>query len=476
MDVAVASSDHHTLFPPISSQSTSSRSDPAGQQIVPGLADVSETMLWTLYNRATEAERPDGVLNDPASIAIHRAIEYDFGGHFGNPAGSLAARAAAIDQAIRHWLMQHPDGMIVSLGEGLETQAYRVDNGRMHWLSVDLPDAIRLRENFLRPSPRFHHLSGSALDLAWMDAVDPAHGVFIVAQGLLMYLSPEKVRQLLSSIAERFPGGEIVFDTVPRWFSHLTMIGFQQTPRYRLPPMPWGANRNELGPTLRRWNARLADVAFLDYDLPRGPLKQWTDSVRLVPLGRNDLPSLAHIRIATVPCVSTIRKQAMTSNNAGTSGAGMVSDMIALATRTAASGSDLAIAAGQVIARRIALGAAAAVNPLTADHAEFARMVPEKVEAFSAAGRVMFEQSEEVRSHLSRVASDEVMTATRATMELANCRSPAAVLEAQGRFAHAWFERTMTQCMTIGMMALGAQAAMLAPLQTAVAANTERLG
>jgi O-methyltransferase involved in polyketide biosynthesis len=32
----------------------------------------------------------------------------------------------------------------VSLGEGLETQGRRVDNGRLRWLSVDLPDAIRL--------------------------------------------------------------------------------------------------------------------------------------------------------------------------------------------------------------------------------------------------------------------------------------------------------------------------------------------
>jgi hypothetical protein len=61
--------------------------------IVPDLAGVSETMLWSLHNRASEARRPDGVLADPESVRMHSAINYDFAGHFGDPLGSLAARA-----------------------------------------------------------------------------------------------------------------------------------------------------------------------------------------------------------------------------------------------------------------------------------------------------------------------------------------------------------------------------------------------
>jgi O-methyltransferase involved in polyketide biosynthesis len=196
----------------------------------PELAGVSETMLWGLHNRASEARRVDGALTDPDCVRIHDAIDYDFADHFGDPLGSLSIRAAEIDRVIRHWLESHPDGLVVSLGEGLETQVRRVDNGRMRWLSVDLPDAIRMREVFLQPTDRFSHISVSALDRAWMDAVNLSSGVFIVAQGLLMYLEPEEVRQLLSDIADRFPGAEMVFDVVPRWFSRMTMLGLKQTP------------------------------------------------------------------------------------------------------------------------------------------------------------------------------------------------------------------------------------------------------
>jgi O-methyltransferase involved in polyketide biosynthesis len=232
--------------------------------IVPDLAGISETMLWSLHNRASETARPDGVLVDPESGRIRSAINYDFARRFGDPAGSLAARAAEIDRALRSWLRHHPDGCVVSLGEGLETQGHRVDNGRLRWLSVDLPDAIRLRERFLAPTQRFCHIAASALDPVWMDAVDPQSDIFIVAQGLLMYLEPETVRRLFTCVADRFPAAEIVFDAVPRWFSHLTLWGLNQTPRYRLPAMPWGINRDELESTLRSWHPLVATVEFLD--------------------------------------------------------------------------------------------------------------------------------------------------------------------------------------------------------------------
>jgi hypothetical protein len=104
--------------------------------IVPDLAGVSVTMLWSLHNRASEAKRPDSILNDPDSIYIQSSIDYDFARQFGEPLGSLAGRAVEIDRVLRSWLDHHPEGIIVSLGEGLETQSRRVDNGRMRWLSV----------------------------------------------------------------------------------------------------------------------------------------------------------------------------------------------------------------------------------------------------------------------------------------------------------------------------------------------------
>jgi O-methyltransferase involved in polyketide biosynthesis len=441
---------------------------PIPARIVPGLTGIPKTMLWALHNRAVEASRRDGVLTDPACVGIHQSIDYDFDRYFGIPVGSLAARAAGIDVVLKRWLGRHPDGLVVSLGEGLETQRQRVDNGRMRWLSVDLPEAISFRERFLPATDRFRHLGVSALDFAWMDAVDPSAGVFIVAQGLLMYLEPAMIRTLFVNIGQRFPGAEMVFDTVPRWFSQLTLSGLDQTPHYRLPAMPWGINHDEVEPTLRGWLPDLGSVTLLDYPVPRGLPHLIAQLIDHLPFVRNEMPGLVHVVLAPDGHASNLipfRKKSMTSLNG----------VMEVAKRNANSGSDIAIGAGQIIARRVALGVAAAFDPMQADHAEFGRMVPEKMEAFSAAGMIMMQQATQAGEQITRFATDAIATATRASIAMAGSRSPAALAETQGRFAMAWFEQAAANLMAMGMMALGAQQAAMVPFQQTIAANTERL-
>jgi O-methyltransferase involved in polyketide biosynthesis len=265
--------------------------------IAPCLSGVSETMLWSLHNRACEARRHDGILDDPRTISIHDAIGYDFHQNFGTPRGSLAARAAQIDQTLRQWLSKHPDGLVVSLGEGLETQASRVDNGRMRWLSVDLPHAISLREQFIAPTMRLSHLADSALLPGWMDHVDPSAGLCVIAQGLLMYFQPSLVEQLFRSIAARFPGATMIFDTVPSWFSRLTLNGLQQTPHYRLPPMPWGIDQDRIEETLKSWHPGLAHIEFLKYRAPRGLHRYVADMVEGLPVFRHQVPCLVKVEL-----------------------------------------------------------------------------------------------------------------------------------------------------------------------------------
>jgi hypothetical protein len=150
--------------------------------------------------------------------------------------------------------------------------------------------------------------------------------------------------------------------------------------------------------------------------------------------------------------------------------------VVSAARENAARGNDIVIATSQVIAKRVALGIAAAFDPMNADHVEFARIVPEKVKAFSTSGMDMLRHSSEANRQMLRFASDEVTMTVRATMEIAECASPAAFAEAQGRFALACFSRAASSFIKLGMLALTAQAAAMAPIHATVVANAERLG
>lgn len=207
-------------------------------------------------------------------------------------------RSRIFDDAVRPWLIAHPGGTVVELGAGLETQFQRCDDGHVHWLCVDVPEAIAVRERFLPATERCRHVARSALDLAWMDAVDPERSLFVTAQGLFMYFDEAEVRRLVTAIGDRFPGVELMFDAIPRWFSKKTLNRFEKTKHYTAPPMPWGADRQELECLLRGWSGRIAEVKLMRYGYYRGLLGLALRVFSSVPSLRNMIPTIVHVRTA----------------------------------------------------------------------------------------------------------------------------------------------------------------------------------
>ena len=125
-------------------------------QVVPKvgveLEGVPETLLWTLYHRAVEARRRDAVLDDPLAIELVERLDYPFAERFGDGSGLgqwQALRAATFDREVRRFAAAHPGGTVVALGEGLETQFWRVDDGRVGWVAVELPETAELRDRLL---------------------------------------------------------------------------------------------------------------------------------------------------------------------------------------------------------------------------------------------------------------------------------------------------------------------------------------
>lgn len=230
------------------------------------LEGVARTMLWTLYCRAHFAER--GVLEDPEAIRIRDGLHVDLRRAFGRPDDCFARRARLFDERVRAFLEAHPGATVVSLGEGLETQRYRVA-GYGAWITVDLPEVIRVRDRYITADAQHRHLGQSATDLSWTDAV-PAGPAIVVAQGLLMYLPKAEVRALVQGVAGF--AGALVFDVVPPWVSRLTRFRVPMTPSFRVPAMPWGARGPSLQSDLQSWLAPGARVELMSTPLPSGPM------------------------------------------------------------------------------------------------------------------------------------------------------------------------------------------------------------
>ena len=217
------------------------------------LTGVSETALLTLNGRAHQAALPDAILSDPMAIELRDALATEFGvdyEKFGRRGQEMALRSLAVDGCAIEYLRSHPKATIVALAEGFQTSFWRLDrkvpDAQFHWISVDLPPVIELRERLLPASPRITNLGQSALDFSWMDRVDTEHGVFITAEGLLMYLQPDESMDLIRQCAKRFPGGQMFFDLPPTVVKKFAPKGIRASKHYRVPPMPFSLSINQL--------------------------------------------------------------------------------------------------------------------------------------------------------------------------------------------------------------------------------------
>jgi O-methyltransferase involved in polyketide biosynthesis len=79
-------------------------------------------------------------------------------------AQAQALRARRFDLEITRFLTTHPAATVVVLGDGLETQFWRVDNGQARWLSVDLAETVDARRRLLPASERQWTVACLALD------------------------------------------------------------------------------------------------------------------------------------------------------------------------------------------------------------------------------------------------------------------------------------------------------------------------
>ena len=182
------------------------------------LGAVPETLLVPLYARAVESRRKRPILDDSMAIGMVESINWDFQ-RFNQRWRVIACtlRSAMFDEWVKGFLRRHPEGTVVEIGCGLNTRFERLDNGRLHWFDLDLPEVVELRRKFFTDTERRTTLAASILDPRWMASVRQSPGpYFFVAETVFVYLKEQEVKAALAQIAKNFPCASIAFDTTSR--------------------------------------------------------------------------------------------------------------------------------------------------------------------------------------------------------------------------------------------------------------------
>jgi len=173
------------------------------------LSDVAETLLIPLYFRAIESQRHDALIRDEKAVALINKIHYDFS-QFKfeeHDEVGLVLRTREFDRFARDFLARFPEAAVVHIGCGLDTRFNRVDNGKVEWYDLDLPEVINLRRRLIGgEADRYHLLSCSMFDRSWLEAVSVQRPFLFLTEGVLQYFEEAQVKSLVLMLLEHFPG------------------------------------------------------------------------------------------------------------------------------------------------------------------------------------------------------------------------------------------------------------------------------
>ena len=191
------------------------------------LAGVAGTALGVARARARESSRPDRLFSDPLAAAFVEAS----GSTPVPDLDALSPDALRSVIAMYHWIVARTrylddlcsaaveDGIdqVVILGAGLDTRGFRL--GWPHAVDlyeVDRSDIFDFKEPALADAvPTCHRQVVSAdLESDWLTTLvdagfDPNRRTLWLAEGLLSYLSADRIRRLLTTITEVAPVGSV---------------------------------------------------------------------------------------------------------------------------------------------------------------------------------------------------------------------------------------------------------------------------
>lgn len=177
------------------------------------LGDVQTTALIPLAVKANETLRKNPRVSDPKAVEIIKALNIDteqydkFMSHEG-----VIARTVMLDRQLKEIIRKTPDAVIVNVGAGFDDRFSRMDNGRILWFDLDLPDSIAARRKAFEERDRVTMIAGSALEDDWCPEVAAAlegrnvKPVFL-AEGLFMYFTLDQIRTFLEILKTNFPDG-----------------------------------------------------------------------------------------------------------------------------------------------------------------------------------------------------------------------------------------------------------------------------
>lgn len=211
--------------------------------IRPELTPTQESLFITLGIVALDSRLPQPFIGDTMADDIVKASGYDltrFSGIFGDGSDPMklvggAVRTKRMDEIAARFVAAHPDAVVLDLGCGLDTRAFRVNPpSTVDWYDIDFGVVIDLRRQLIPHRDHTHVVAADLTDPGWLASIPADRPAMIIHHGLIPFLSMADYQLLLRRLVDHFPHGEIAHNSYTklavwafkRYYGNLPGTGF----------------------------------------------------------------------------------------------------------------------------------------------------------------------------------------------------------------------------------------------------------
>ena len=177
------------------------------------MTEVNKTLFIPLYGKA-KVSKQGIIIKDSMAEKIWNAEGFDIRGKSKSKwlTYNMAMRAKIFDTWVEKMLSENPDALVLHIGCGLDSRAFRISGTYKLWIDGDFPEVLEARKKYYSENEHYKMMEFNAAKAEMVGKLPDAKTVIIVFEGISMYLRNEELNAFVRALDNKYPQVHMLMD------------------------------------------------------------------------------------------------------------------------------------------------------------------------------------------------------------------------------------------------------------------------
>jgi len=175
------------------------------------MTGVNQTLFIPLYGKA-KVSRQGIIIKDSMAEKIWDAEVFEVHGKSKWLTYNMAMRAKIFDDWVERMLSQNPDALVLHIGCGLDSRAFRIAAPYTSWIDGDFPEVLEVRKKYYSENEHYKMMAFDASKSEMVEKLPDAKTVIVVFEGISMYLRNEELNAFVRTLDKKYPQVHMLLD------------------------------------------------------------------------------------------------------------------------------------------------------------------------------------------------------------------------------------------------------------------------